>query len=271
MPSQFTSIGFNVSSGEELASLASAVADRAETIDADAGQYLKWTGSGGEQLWLQVKRSGDAMGMTPHFEGPSRVEALLETRVARPGHTPLDGTYLAWANPSSDDPGARYPFVFDCPDSGTHAELNLPATVTLQVAAFAERLQTYPSEAAYRASQASEGTSFPVRSFIPSGLVTPSGEPVSPPEPHALLSGQILAADLRRNLVTSQGYWWALVESLGGTFDVVADPALVPGGLAGGQIVSGWFWLSARLRTDAAEAPRKRSWFQAGVGFLRPR
>lgn len=264
MPSQFTSIGFNVSTGEELAALASAVADRAETIDAPEGQYLKWTGEGGEQLWLQVKRSGDAMGMTPHFNGMSRVPALLEARVSRQTHTPLDGTYLAWADPASDSPEGRYPFVFDCPDSGTHGELNLPATVLLQVAAFAQRLQVYPSESAYLAAQQAEQTPFPVRSFIPSGLVTPSGEPVSPPEPHALLSGLIAAAEMRRNTVSGQPFWWALVESLGGTFDVVADPSLVPSSLAAGQVVSGWFWLSARLRIE--EPTKRRSWLRTLIG-----
>jgi hypothetical protein len=42
VPSQFSAIGFTVSSGEDLAALASQVAERADTINAKAGQYLKW-------------------------------------------------------------------------------------------------------------------------------------------------------------------------------------------------------------------------------------
>ena len=83
MPSQFSAIGFTVSSGEDLAALASRVAERAETIDAKAGQYLKWAPPTGEQLWLQVKHNGDAMGMNPHFEGKSSVSVAVEARVAR--------------------------------------------------------------------------------------------------------------------------------------------------------------------------------------------
>src|SRR5215471_7160685 len=99
MPSQFSAIGFQVTSGEDLAALASRVADRATTINVSKGQYLQWAPPSGEQLWLQVKRSGDAMGMTPHFEGRSAVPVAIEARIQRPSQTPLDGTFLAWANP----------------------------------------------------------------------------------------------------------------------------------------------------------------------------
>lgn len=259
MPSQFSSIGFHVSSGEDLAGLASRVADRADTIDAPDGQYLKWAPPSGEQLWLQLKRSGDAMGMNPHFEGRSLLRATLEARVTRAGQTPLDGAFLAWANPPSDGsaPG-DYPFAFDCPDAGVHAELTLPVTVLLQMSAFAQQLSVHLSEAAYLEAQQAAGTSFPSRSVIPSGLISPSGEPVSPPESHALIAGHVLEAAARTNSVSGQPYWWALVETVGGTFDMVADPQLLSTPLRPGQIVAGWFWLSGRLRT---EPPRRPSWF----------
>ena len=99
MPSQFSSLGFEVSSGEDLAALASRVADRADTIHVADGQYLKWAPPSGEQLWLQVSNSGDAMGMNPHFAGKSAVRVGIEARVTRATHTPLDGTWLGWANP----------------------------------------------------------------------------------------------------------------------------------------------------------------------------
>ncbi len=264
MPSQFSSIGFHVSSGEDLAALASSVADRADTIDAPAGQYLRWAPPSGEQLWLQVKRSGDAMGMNPHFEGKSVVRGTLEARVVRKTHTPLDGTFLAWANPPADgSAGGEYPFAFDCPDATTHDRLELPATVTLQVAAFAQRMTVHDTEAAYHAEQALQGTSFESRSFIPSGLVSPSGEPVTPPESHALIAGHVVEAQERRNSLSGEPYWWALVETLGGTFDVVSDPALLSGPIHTGNVISGWFWLSGRVRQNA---PQRASWFQKLTG-----
>ena len=141
MPSQFSAIGFTVSSGEDLAALASQVAERADTIDAPAGQYLKWAPPSGEQLWLQVKRNGDAMGMNPHFEGKSSIRVAVEARVARESHTPLDGTFLAWANPPAGAAaGGDYPFAFDCPDAATHDRLTLPVTMLAQIAAFAQQI-----------------------------------------------------------------------------------------------------------------------------------
>src|SRR5687767_8122852 len=169
MPSQFSSIGFRVSSGEDLAALASQVADKAERVYSAPGEYLKWAPPSGEQLWLQISHKGDAMGMNPHFAGKSSVRVGIEARVARPAHTPLDGTFLAWANPPAGSAtGGEYPFAFDCPDAARHLDLTLPAVVSAQLAAFAQQVTVYESAQAFAASpdgQASRGAS---RSFIPS-------------------------------------------------------------------------------------------------------
>ena len=160
---------------------------------------MKWAPPSGEQLWLQVKRNGDAMGMNPHFEGKSSVRVAVEARVARESHTPLDGTFLAWANPPDGAAaGGDYPFAFDCPDAATHDTLTLPVTVRAQIAAFAQQITVHESQEAYDAAQAAQGLSFESRSFIPSGLISPSGEPVTPPEPHALIAGQVIEAAERR-------------------------------------------------------------------------
>ena len=251
MPSQFSAIGFAVTSGEDLAALATSVTGRAETIDANEGQYLKWAPSSGEQLWLQVKRSGDALGMNPHFAGKSAVPIGLEARVVRDSHTPLDGTFLAWANPPAGAmTGGDYPFAFNCPDAGTLADLALPARAIAQIAAFAQQVTVYANEAAYDAAREAQGLNFTSRSFIPSGLLSPAGDPIDPPEPHALFVGHVVEAEERRNSVTGNRFWWALVDTLGGTFDVVIDPELLPDPPRAGNVLSGWFWLSGRIRVD---------------------
>lgn len=263
MPSQFSAIGFHVASGEDLAALASRVAERADTIDAADGQYLKWAPPSGEQLWLQVRRNGDALGMNPHFAGRSTVRATLDARVTRPSHTPLDGTFLAWANPPADgSPGGTYPFAFDCPDAATLATLTLPAPVTLQVAAFAQQLTVHATEAAYVRDQQAQGLSFESRTFIPSGIISPAGEPVVPPESHALFTGHVIDASERQNSVTGEPFWWALVDTIGGTFDVVIDPDLIREPVVPGNVIAGWFWLSGRLQ----EPERRGGWLGRLIG-----
>jgi hypothetical protein len=260
VPSQFSAIGFSVTSGEDLAALATHVAERADTIDASGGQYLSWAPPTGEQLWLQLTRKGDAMGMNPHFDGKSVVRVAIEARVTREAHTPLDGTFLAWANPPEGRAvGGDYPFAFDCPDAATHEALELPVTATAQIAAFAQQITVYASPQAYAQAQAVEGHTFPSRSFIPSGLFSPSGEPVIPPESHALIAGHVVEAEERRNSISGQLFCWALVDTVGGTFDVVVDPSLLEGPLVAGNVVSGWFWLSGRLRTGM---PARGSWWK---------
>ena len=266
VPSQFSAVGFTVTSGEDLAALASRVAERAETINAREGQYLMWAPPSGEQLWLQVKHSGDAMGMNPHFEGKSSVRVTIEARVTRESQTPLDGTFLAWANPSDDGSGGAFPLAFDCPDAAVHEAMELPAAVVAQIAAFAQQLTVHESETAYLADQVAQGLSFESRSFIPSGLISPSGEPVTPPESHALFTGHVVEAEERMNAVTGESYWWALVDTQGGTFDVVIDPTLLSKPVRAGNVVSGWFWLSGRLRDGASPRRGGSSWFKKLTG-----
>ncbi len=265
MPSQFSAIGFEASSGEDLAALASKVAERADSIFVDGGEYLRWAPASGEQLWLQLKKSGDAMGMNPHFAGKASMRVAIEARISRDKHTPLDGTFVAWANPKGGaDAGGEYPFVFDCPDAAVHAKLALPTLADVQVAAFAQQATLYESEAVYLAAQQAQGMSFPARAFIPSGLVSPSGEPVTPPEPHALISGQVIEAEERHNSITGNPFFWALLDTVGGTFDAIIDPVLLDYQPSAGNILSGWFWLSGRIATKS-ETP-SRGWIKRLVG-----
>ena len=105
--------------------------------------------------------------------------------------------------------------------------------------------------------------SFASQSFIPSGLISPSGDPVDPPEPHALFVGHVVEAEQRHNAVTGRPFWWALVETIGGTFDVVIDPELLDEQPRPGHVLSGWFWLSGRLQEPQ---PSKVGWLKRWTG-----
>jgi hypothetical protein len=63
----------------------------------------------------------------------------------------------------------------------------------------------------------------------------------------AFFTGRVLASEQRQNSVTGQTFHSALVKTLGGTIDIVADTRQVQGEMHPGSIVQGEFWLCARL------------------------
>jgi hypothetical protein len=57
----------------------------------------------------------------------------------------------------------------------------------------------------------------------------------------------VLAADEKVNVLTGRAFYWALVETLGGAYDVVIDSRGLSGVPAVGGVLSGSFWLSGRI------------------------
>jgi len=226
--------------------LGESVAPIAEPIESPHGCYWKWASDGGAQLWLLADEES-LIGMTPFFSGEGRVRVRLTARVTREDDTPLEGAFHGWAEPETDieDSGA-YPFVFDVVDADNHGDLTLPATVEAQIAAFAHDASVYPSVAAYEASQSGE-PKFASKSFIPAGLFSPGGEKVDTPASVAIFTGHVLAAETKTNELTNATYYWALVETYGGSFDVVIDPELSDVAPVVGGVITGTFWLCGRL------------------------
>jgi hypothetical protein len=264
MPSHLSTIGFAVETGDDFARLAEQISAKATEVQVKAGRYLRWTGSGGEELWLQLSSRRDLIGMNPHFSGASRVRVGIVNRVTRPNDTKLDGALHAWASPSDDSPSAGdYPFVFDVPDAAACLDLEIPSVAEAQIAAFAHEVSVFPSEEAFAASQTPDSVQFADRSFIPAGLFSPDGVKDGPPAAEAIFTGHVLQAEQRANTVSNQKFWWALVDTLGGTYDVVIDPTLLEEPPIVGGILSGSFWLSGRL---ISYPRRKKSWFGQLLG-----
>ena len=63
--------------------------------------------------------------------------------------------------------------------------------------------------------------------------------------------------------MTGAPFWWALLDTVGGTFDVVIDPSLLTSPVRAGNVLSGWFWLSGRLQTAP---PRRGGWLHKLTG-----
>lgn len=247
MPSHLSCIGFNVESEEQFMEIAEAAAHSANPIKTRKGTYLQWCSDSGVELWLQVNKDNELIGMNPHFNGAGVARVGLTARIDRPDDTELDGAYHGWAEPEDDEPeSGTYPFVFDCPDAICSVGLSLPAIVDVQIAAFAHEIELYESDEAYDSSQEGE-PKFAAESFVPSGLFSPNGESAEPPAALAIFTGHILEAEELMNSMTKLSFWWAKVRTLGGVFDVVADPGIVVSPFVVGGVLSGSFWLSGRI------------------------
>ncbi len=201
---------------------------------------------------MQIGRDREFAGINPHFHGPARMRVGLTAYM--PSETPsvLDGSFHGWSEPAmqegGEEMGGTYPFVFDAPDASVHRNLTLPKIVEVQVAAFAHEIALFENEAAFYASHTEDSLKMGAESFIPSGLF---GDREGKTKALGLFVGKILAAEQKTNSLTQESYWWALVQTLGGQFDVVIDPELLEGPPVVGGLLQGSFWLSGRILPDS--------------------
>jgi hypothetical protein len=107
----------------------------------------------------------------------------------------------------------------------------------------------FASPEEYEANQTGD-VKFDSRSFIPSGLFPSGGDKPHIPQAYAIFTGHVRKTQQRKNDLTGCSFCWALVETLGGTFDVVIDLELLGAAPRVGGVLTGAFWLSGRLVDD---------------------
>ncbi len=245
MPSHFSTIGMPVHDRPELVALIQRVSELAAVLETKQGQYLRWSDPSGAELWIQVDAHDTLIGVTPHFSGKASLRVRLDSRIQRPKDSEMEGAFQAWADPDQQPESVTYPLVFDAPDFRRHDSLALPISVPVQLAAFAHELSCYDSPEAFAADQT--GIRYAPKSFIPSGMFLAEGESAGPPRSQAIFTGIILETGKRINQLTGESFDWILVDSLDGSFDVVADPQLINHDLQVGGVVYGSFWLSGLI------------------------
>lgn len=247
MPSHFSAIGIPIHSHADLNALADQIGPLATPIAVAAGTYWRWTSDCGAEVWLQTNTDHELVGMTPYFSGGSRVSIRLIARVRRDDDTALEGALHGWVDPDpTDDASGAYPIVFDAVDFCQFADLALPAIAETRVVAFAHEVSLFPSVAAYEASQTGS-VRFASKSFFPTGLFHTEADSSEPPASTAAFTGHVVASAVKTNELTGMTYYWALVETYGGVFDVVIDPDLCREAPKVGAVLSGSFWLCGRI------------------------
>jgi hypothetical protein len=241
MPSHMSSVGFPFSSNEEFADLAMTAATQGEPIQVSGGTYYRWSPGAGVELWAQSDQDGQLIGLNPHFGGAARMRVGLLERIARERDSALDGAFYGWVDPAENDPeNGQYPFAFDVPDFKRHDALLLPAIATVQIAAFAHSLSAFESDEAFQAREPDK-VKMAAESCIPSGTFS------SPPKSTVIFNGHVRNTTRLTNPHTERSFYWARVRTLGGEFDVVADPGIVNGAIVQGGVIGGSAWLSGRI------------------------
>ncbi|MGV7116890.1 hypothetical protein [Paenibacillus kyungheensis] len=242
MVNHMTSIGFNVSNEQEFDEAIQLACTENNRIQVKDGYYFALKDISGSELWVQVNNKNECIGMNPHFSGKSNMYTLLNASVNRPDSI-LDGALHAWAEPEGMiEQSGLYPFVFDLPNSNLYPDIVLPQLLHIQLAAFTHELNVYQNEEDYFAQQDGE-VKFAAQSFIPTGLFGDS----EVAQATAMFTGNVLETKRIQNTITGEFFSWSLIETLGGTIDMVTDEQLLLQPIEVGNIVKGSFWLSGTL------------------------
>ena len=267
MTDHFSVIGFNAGSAEELAAVVRGLPDTgAYSQPCGPGYYYRWHSNGGGELWVHLaKQSSNAdenlgiVGVTPFFHGQGRMPVRVMKKRQRPSDNAFEGAAFVEIDPGRRPHQCATVALLDVVDYALWANRVTPFLAEAQIAAFPHDLAIFSSEAEFTKAQRGEQVPFTPESLFASGLFSSSAEAGGQAVFHdpseaefdapsrAFFTGRVLASELRSNSVTGQSFYAALVKTLGGTIDLVADVGQVREDLRPGCIVQGEFWLCARL------------------------
>ncbi len=263
MTDHFSVIGFRARSAEELAELVTRLPESGGHSQlCGAGLYYRWRADSGSELWIHMQKDGDSfgiVGVTPFFSGRGRMPVRVMKKRQRPFDNAFEGAVFVEVEPGHRPHQCATVALFDLVDFACWANRVCPILANAQIAAFPHDLVVFPDEATFTQSQAHQSVKFAPESFFASGLFSGPGEGAAQAVFHdpnedrfeaasrAFFTGRVLEAVTRRNSVTGQEFYSALVKTLGGTLDVVADKTQLRAELKPGNIIQGEFWLCGRL------------------------
>ncbi len=262
MVSNLETIGLGVNDRAGFEKLVTGLAEAArEGLSTPVGDYAVWRSRSGAEVWLHIAPASsdgpdavrEILGITPFFDGSSKVPLNVTERINRPDDNAFEGAYQAWVGVGQAGVAeGDYPLVFDAVDFAAFSSQNLPASCYARISGFCRELKAFDNEAAFNDAQR-EGPGFAARSFFPVGLFaeseTSADQFITPraPSSNALINGVVKGHRELINELTGQPFHWLEVESLAATFDVVASPSVISGVIRPGGIVQASCWLFGRI------------------------
>ncbi len=247
MVSNLSTIGFHFDDDAAFQeTMQRLTSDSFERLACDPGDYAIWRSRTSAEIWFHITGERDAagalkdrdvVGLTPFFEGLSDVPVEVVEAVIRPGDNDFEGAFLAWVNPDPETGLGAHQIVFDAVDFAAHCDRPMPFAARAKLTGFARDIKVLKAD-----DEASSGRALSsARSFMSIGLFSnmgsASGEANDPPSSNALLTARVLEHTKLSNEETGADFHWFLVRSADATFDILADPELVPVGIATGMIV----------------------------------
>jgi hypothetical protein len=249
MSDHFRTVGFTLER-DELESLLQRAVDGGTLIEAPHGDYHVFSPGGGAELWVNTYRLGgrrkELAGVNPHFTGDARINAIVEG-IEPNAEFALEGEIYAWASPRGEEHGL-YPFSASVPDfDASLAARETPFRTVLALAGFAHEFAWWPDRTAYEEYLRAEPSAFAATSLVPLGLF---GNNTGRARSQAVVTGTVLASELRINPATERSFRHVRIDAYGGEIDVLASPDIVAGEPAVGGIARARCWLTARITDD---------------------
>lgn len=247
--SNYSNIGFNVYSEQQLRKLVENVFPKSYERSATNGIYFQYADPSGAELWILINHKREIIAVNPHFAGKSNRKVRLTASIEG-SDSMLDGAYHCWAcnSEQTDDDQGLYPFIFDVPDFNSKEVSFFPRTTNIQLSAFAREISYFEDEEFFMLKQEDE-FKWAAKSFIPSGLfsINEVNNELDSTQSSVILSGEIAELEKKLNQQTGSEFYWILVDTLGGSIDVVADLRCFNETPSIGGIIHGRFWLSGRF------------------------
>lgn len=204
--------------------------------------------SGGELL-ISLHKTGrggaEMVTVNPAFDGEGRATVTIDGDVSDPEWKTFERAYSAHFEAYDT------PVVFELSDPEQASLAKHGQKVTVEIAAFSFDLKVFPDAAAFQRDQKDKPVQWSDAFFVPSGMFNPDAGGAAKadrPTPYADFAGTVIKSELRTNLAGGGRFWWALVSGFeGATFDVVIDPDQIDGPVKTGAVLTGRFWLTARI------------------------
>ncbi|WP_395738681.1 hypothetical protein [Prosthecobacter sp.] len=223
MNTRLSSIGFKGETAQLFEWIDHAYRHLTERHATAAGDYAVWKSGTGIEWWTQLESDSlRFIDFQTHFAGKSSMAIRIVSAFQRPELGSMTGAFHAWVNPSDDgDSPGDFPIVFDAPDFYRHDLAGLPIECRVQLAAFPVSLDVFENEAVYEESQRERETKLASQALIPAGLF--HVEEGKSPRSEAIFSGRVLEAYTRTNPVTNIEFISAVIETYGGTIDLITE------------------------------------------------